>query len=553
MGSLPNAPAFFNLKKSASEQEPTSCLLKGKTLRELQYQNNEVIHVQPIPPPENWEAMLVSSPDISEDELEEKFGTVEAPMETCPLKIMDDEDSEIQFGPIEKEDDKLENTLPINEESKSPESCTVSSAKVQDYLNLLSTPEPPTTSETVTLFASPRTYAGTRSMAAEYNGQIWKRVVLSSSTCSESAPRPRSPTPPPEAPPIGPVFRENSQPDEGIDLTSNSGSTLITLRRETFLLNDMLDAFKDADILENEITFVFKDEKGVDVDGLSREAYSLFWDKFLLMHSMGDGNEKIPCLRPEFGKGEWQALARILYKGYKTSNVWPLNLNAVFATCLFFGEGEITDDKLIQGLMNYVAEDDKELLQLMMNDEDIDEDDKMDLLHRMGCGGEFGDGLTRVKKIAHKLLIQVSRWAVEAMSEVLQDYPVPFDSVDEIYTIYSAKEPTCRKVLKLIKADPPPQNVNERDVFEFLKSFIRGLSKEDLGSFLQFTTGCSQLSVPEITVTFFTVKPGSIDEHPIARTCGCVLQLPSTYRDCPTFKSQFLNILRGHDGKYTFA
>ena len=96
------------------------------------------------------------------------------------------------------------------------------------------------------------------------------------------------------------------------------------------ILNEMIGIFKAEDITKSSIQFSFLDEVGYDATGVSREAYTLFWDNF--MASSADGETYcIPALNPDFGLEEWQSIGCILSKGYKDHKVFPLALAFVFS------------------------------------------------------------------------------------------------------------------------------------------------------------------------------------------------------------------------------
>ena len=70
-------------------------------------------------------------------------------------------------------------------------------------------------------------------------------------------------------------------------------------------------------------------EEGEGV-GVTRDVIATFASA-----SLGD-KEKVPCIRHDFQKSEWQAIARILVYGYKVAAYFPVSLsNAVLASCLF--------------------------------------------------------------------------------------------------------------------------------------------------------------------------------------------------------------------------
>ena len=56
-----------------------------------------------------------------------------------------------------------------------------------------------------------------------------------------------------------------------------------------------------------------------------------------------------------------------------------------------------------------------------------------------------------------------------------------------------------------------------------------------------FITGADAICVSYINVDF--TKLERLGRRPIAHTCGCVLELPSTYDSYAEFRAEFTNVL----------
>lgn len=105
--------------------------------------------------------------------------------------------------------------------------------------------------------------------------------------------------------------------------------------------------------------------------------------------------------------------------------------------------------------------------------------------------------------------------------------------------MYEAKNPTGKKVIKLLAANP--QNESERNSFDHLKRCIKSLNDGGLKAFLQFTTGSDVIAVTEITVSFNSLD-GS-HRSPIAHTCGPVLEVPTTYQSYNELAEEFAPLI----------
>ena len=65
--------------------------------------------------------------------------------------------------------------------------------------------------------------------------------------------------------------------------------------------------------------------------------------------------------------------------------------------------------------------------------------------------------------------------------------------------------------------------------------------RREVRRFLCFTTGSSVLIANRISVTFNNLS--GLARKPIAHTCGCVIELPSTYMSFLDFEQEFTAIL----------
>ena len=60
----------------------------------------------------------------------------------------------------------------------------------------------------------------------------------------------------------------------------------------------------------------------------------------LKIHALSGKDERIPVIRHDFQSPEWEAIARILVKGFYQLNFLPVKLNQSFLIATLFGESE---------------------------------------------------------------------------------------------------------------------------------------------------------------------------------------------------------------------
>ena len=100
---------------------------------------------------------------------------------------------------------------------------------------------------------------------------------------------------------------------------------------------------------------------------------------------------------------------------------------------------------------------------------------------------------------------------------------------------------TAKKIVKLIKSEPVTDQ--ERQCLDhFKKHDIRSLQGSSLSVFLQFITGSDIISCDSIEVTFSALDGTS--RRPVARTCGPLLEIPSSYQ---SYNEEFSELLQNKE------
>lgn len=309
------------------------------------------------------------------------------------------------------------------------------------------------------------------------------------------------------------------------------------------LLEEMINQFKDSALLKHNLTYTYIDEKGADVDGVSRDVYAAFWTE-LLDHTAEGEDQRIPSLCPKWQEEEWKSIGRILLKGFQDHGYFPCRLSPAFTVALIFGESEVSDDVLFESLLLYVSQPDRALITAALK-EDLSEEERdelIDLLDRLDVTAlPTQQNLKGILlKVAHKQLIQKPRYASEKMSFIagssLRD---AFAGPQDVLHMYEDKKPTTKKLLKLLHASPSSQSENQS--LRFLQQYIRGLDDAGLRRMLRFVTGSDVICVNKIEIMFTAID--GLARRPVAHTCGPVLELPWTYASYPELRAEFDSVL----------
>ena len=313
----------------------------------------------------------------------------------------------------------------------------------------------------------------------------------------------------------------------------------------------MINAFKDPSTLQR--TVVLKpintkgeEEEADDYGGVFRDILSAFWAEFLKGHAVGEA-ELIPLIKHDFSGENWKAVSRIIVKGYKDVNYFPIRINKAFMISCIFGEHSLTDEALFDSFMSFVPIEDKETLKEALKKDKLDingdDEDVLDVLSslsskRVPC--TVHDLKTLILEIAHKDIIQAPSYIREAWECVFSCTNL-VESVEQVDELYSKLKPTPKKVLNLLELSESLTSKDEMTTFDFLKKFVRILRQDDLMKFLRYSTGADVVCVENIKVMF--TKCSGAGRAIIAHTCGPVLEVPTTYEDYAAFQGEFLNTL----------
>ena len=150
----------------------------------------------------------------------------------------------------------------------------------------------------------------------------------------------------------------------------------------------MIKTFKDPTIVHVNLDVTFIGNNGREEEGkgagVLRDALSTFWNKFFNSLTVG-AQEKVPAIRHDYQRAEWQGIARILMYGCIKKRYFPLPLSQAFVALCLFGEESTTSDFLLSSFCLYISEDESETLLNCLEESFDDDDDVFDFLSNYKC------------------------------------------------------------------------------------------------------------------------------------------------------------------------
>ncbi len=315
------------------------------------------------------------------------------------------------------------------------------------------------------------------------------------------------------------------------------------------LKKELITLFEDKDIVNKFLEVKMINEHGNDEKGegcgVVRDAFSLFWNDAYLSLMLGE-EERVPCIRHDMGKQQWQAVARIFLKGFFQTGYFPIQISQVFLISLMFGEDAITNDMYLESFKRYVSRAEADMMEKVMECKlPLDDDDFEDFLSAFDCKKIVNEAnITEVLiELAHKELVQKPSYVADCWEKIISPLKLYFPTIDELANQLSSLQPTPAKVCRMFNATPATPA--EAETLAHLKRWVKGLDDTSLRKFLRLSTAADVLIGAEIQVTFTSLTGAA--RRPIFHTCGSVLELPSTYDDFCDFRQELTNIVSHQD------
>ena len=175
----------------------------------------------------------------------------------------------------------------------------------------------------------------------------------------------------------------------------------------SLICSDMIEHFNDTRGMNSLLLFTVINERGGKEDGVGvgveREVYSLFWKQFANSVMIGERG-RVPFIRHDHFIKEWEAVGRILVKGYQLVSYFPLFLSKAFICyCLF--DAEVPENILmVQSFMKYLSPVEEDLVKEYLEKDCLtdDNDELLEFLERFNCRSAISSENLRI------LLIEIA-------------------------------------------------------------------------------------------------------------------------------------------------
>lgn len=329
---------------------------------------------------------------------------------------------------------------------------------------------------------------------------------------------------------------------------SENTVTKTSINRDT-IVEDILQLYRLNEALINttlEVTFM--NEPAEDADGLTRELFSQGWKNILPLFFEGTSFH-VPRVDPDCSEELFEILGRIASHGFVLTGYFPVGI-APASVISIFDPDALNEKGLIYSFLSFLTEGERAAAEKAIDKSKVSVDDTLlDILSRYNVRqiptskSEFYSLFVRIAKCEFVTKPSVLMAAFKRGLE--NAHPALWKEMDAATTraLYVRLYPTAEKVVELLEPSEEYKPLTQRRdrVFEFLRRYVRSLSKEKVPNFLQFVTGTSLALVPHITVAFTDLS--GIQRRPIAHTCKCRVDVSTEDESFAAFCKEFDTII----------
>ena len=317
------------------------------------------------------------------------------------------------------------------------------------------------------------------------------------------------------------------------------------------IFDHVMDLFSDESFLkEYPLHIKFEGEKALDLGGVRRDMLSGYWEEAYKLFFDGS-TLLIPTVHPNINVSLLSKLGVILSHGYLVCGFVPTRIAFPSVACILLDTAITISSKiLVEAFTECLSVHEAAILKRALTGSStsfssVDKDILTTIFSRYGCRScPTPENIHSLTANTAKVELQLKPMAAHSIIASR----IPLDekhfwqsySVEQLYAVYKAVNATPDKVLSIL-TEPIMQNEAQARVYKYLQQYIGNMKGCELSRFLCFTTGSSALLTKEISVTFNSNSGKG--RSPIAHTCGCVLELPSTFFSYLEFEAEFTAVL----------
>lgn len=331
-------------------------------------------------------------------------------------------------------------------------------------------------------------------------------------------------------------------------------------------MKELTDVYTvNKNLIFSDVIMEIEGEPALDVDGVKREVFSLFFKTLASLYFVG-AKEMIPQLDPRIlFTGFYETVGRIISHCFVLTGFFPISICRAAVHMMLTGKS--STEAIMASFLNIIVERERSVVQKVIAGQQLKNSDSLcflSILSFHGClsSPKAEDRLSTVENVAATSLLCKPLYCYGRILAGMNAYPllwigVSADIVDELY---SRLQPSAEAVVEAIhfvfteveeEATLRPlldiRSAEER-VKTYLERFVESRSESELADLLFFWTGSDLNIVPQLLVCFNATE--GLAQRPIASTCAAQLNLSRMYVSYEEFATQFVHYLASEEAKH---
>lgn len=320
------------------------------------------------------------------------------------------------------------------------------------------------------------------------------------------------------------------------------------------LVENLIGYYTEENLALSRVTVRFMGEEGMDCGGVTYDMFTTFWSRAQETFFIGY-EAVVPYLPPHrfIEDSKYRVLGRILSHSIAVMKAFPIPICKSTIIAMIYETTDMSADTLLEDFLYFLDDHDRSLVTSAINDYGSLTTEQTDELRTIFERFDYAVVVSaenfkhHVTQLARHVTCIRPRPLLDLMrSGIPQNHLHYFWSrfhLNTLDVLFRALKPTAERIIARLKTSDEHSHLSRRQsrVLIFLKDFLKELSVSELETFLQFVTGKKSIPRDKITIEF-TTEAGKL-RLPKAHTCSNMMELPESYEDYDTFRSEFKHLL----------
>ena len=329
--------------------------------------------------------------------------------------------------------------------------------------------------------------------------------------------------------------------DDEISLITNKRSAMydefsttqqVLINREN-IFSQAIEWYKNDDIITCKLYVKFENERGEDLDGVTREFFSAFWQEFNKRYSSGAGKNFISLTCSNILDHESIiAIGRILIHGFLVAGYIPIFINTSTLYSIM-SQKQPSDNFLFDHFVECLDSGDRNLVSSAVIKETYDDSFRLRLA---AFFGNHGVNYMPSPASSRDMFISLAKYLAVIKPFYFCHFMKSrccknvFGQISEagFTSFVESLRPTGQVLAHALRAsystNASAQALEER-VFSYLQTFIEGLDINKAGVLLKFVSGAEVLSNDFIIMVVYNGISEEENMLPTANTCSATIHI----------------------------